>query len=271
MPAIEQAADLLKAGKLKLATELVVEDLKNRPADVRLRTFLFELLCFAGEWVRAEKQLEVIGHQDIDSEIGVQAYRNAIQAERTRRLVFQEGAQPHFFLEPPGYVDLQLRALAEMRTNQGPRGSEAYLRAQSQWPTIRGKINGKEFNGLRDCNDLLGPILEIIVRDQYAWLPIEQVARIELDSPTKLRDSIWVSAQVEMIDGTYGQMFLPALYAGSSSYSSEDIQLGRKTDWIEVASQVFEAVGLRMFFTDEFEQPLLGIRSMELARVEQNA
>lgn len=271
MPAIEKAADFLKAGRLKLAIELVIDDLRNRPADVRLRTFLFELLCFAGEWDRAEKQLEVIGHENVDSEIGVQVYRNVINAERARRLVFQGGAQPHFFMDPPGYVDLQLVALAELRVSQGQRGKEAYLDAQSQWPSIGGNINGKEFNAIRDCNDLLGPILEIIVRDQYAWLPIEQVSRIGLKSPTKLRDSIWVSAQVEMIDGTFGRMFIPALYVGSQNHSSEGIKLGRNTDWVEVVDQVFEAIGLRMFFTEEFEQPLLGIRSMEFKRTEQIA
>ena len=230
MTGIEEAADLLKVNKLKAAIELVAEDLRNHPADVRSRTFLFELLCFAGEWARAEKQLEIMRHQNADSEIGVQVYANAIKAERARRLVLEEGVHPHFFMYPPGYVDLQLGALAEIRTSHGQHGHEAYLRAQSQWPTIRGKINGKEFNGLRDCNDLLGPILEIIVRDQYAWLPMEQISKIELGSPTKLRDSIWVSAQIEMINGTQGRMFIPALYAGSSSHSSGDIQLGRKTD-----------------------------------------
>lgn len=55
MTGIEEAADLLKVNKLKAAIELVAEDLRNHPADVRSRTFLFELLCFAGEWARAEK------------------------------------------------------------------------------------------------------------------------------------------------------------------------------------------------------------------------
>lgn len=268
MTGIEEATGLVRAGQLGFAIEHVVQDVKGRPTDVRLRILLFELLCFSGDWARAEKQLEVIGHQNVDSEIGVQVYRHAIKAERDRRQVLQEGVQPHFFIEPPGYVDLQLKALAEMRASHGQRGREAYMHAKSQWPMLKGKLNGKDFSGFRDSNDLLGPILEVIVRDQYAWLPFEQVSRMELDSPKKLRDSIWVSAQLEMIDGTAGRMFIPALYASSADHGSEDIKLGRKTDWLEVVDHVFEAIGLRMFFTDEFEQPILGTHTIEFCKVE---
>jgi len=38
----------------------LLAELRDNPTDARRRTFLFELLCFAGEYERADKQLEVL-------------------------------------------------------------------------------------------------------------------------------------------------------------------------------------------------------------------
>ena len=43
-----KARELLQAGRLSAAVAALSEEVKLHPADVQLRTFLFELLCFAG-------------------------------------------------------------------------------------------------------------------------------------------------------------------------------------------------------------------------------
>ena len=57
------AASLYKAGQLRPAIEALALELRHQPADTRRRTFLFELLCFAGEYERASKQLDVLLEQ----------------------------------------------------------------------------------------------------------------------------------------------------------------------------------------------------------------
>ena len=54
------AQELFQAGKLNEAVQALGAELRDNPTDVRRRTFLFELLCFAGEYDRAEKQLDVL-------------------------------------------------------------------------------------------------------------------------------------------------------------------------------------------------------------------
>jgi len=54
-----KADELLRAGQLDEAIASLGVELRGNPADVQRRTFLFELLCFAGEHDRAEKQLDV--------------------------------------------------------------------------------------------------------------------------------------------------------------------------------------------------------------------
>src|SRR3982751_6091845 len=105
---MNKAKDLLAAGHLNEAIEELLSHVKSNPSDSASRTFLFELSCLAGDWDRAERQLDVIGQQSAQSELGVMVYRANISAERERRRVFSEGAQPHFLREPPAYVDLHI-------------------------------------------------------------------------------------------------------------------------------------------------------------------
>ena len=103
------AEELLRAGHLSAAVEQLNQDVRSRPADVQRRTFLFELLCFVGDYQRAGLQLEVLGQQSATAEIGVQVYRHILTAEQTRHQLFSEGVQPAFLFPPPAYASLILR------------------------------------------------------------------------------------------------------------------------------------------------------------------
>ena len=93
------AKELLDAGHLSAAVEQVNQEVRLHPIDSRLRTFLFELLCFAGDFQRAERQLDVISQQDAKAEVGVQVYRNVLIAEKARRRLFAEGLCPRFLFD----------------------------------------------------------------------------------------------------------------------------------------------------------------------------
>jgi len=86
--------ELFRAGRLTDAIKALSAELRDNPTDVRRRTFLFELLCFAGEYERADKQLEVLAQAGPQSEMGVLLYRSALFAERQRQDVFERGEFP---------------------------------------------------------------------------------------------------------------------------------------------------------------------------------
>src|SRR5947209_9402883 len=135
-----QAKELFEAAKLRDAIEQLISEVKANPTDASRRTFLFELLCFAGEWDRAEKQLDVIGHQSTQAELGVMVYRANIKAERERRRLFEEGVQPHFLKEPPAYVDMHVAAINQMREGKLSEARATLDRAEEERPAISGKI-----------------------------------------------------------------------------------------------------------------------------------
>ena len=51
--------------------------MKSDPRDLKSRIFLFELFCFAGEFQRAQRQLDAVAQTsgDVKIEMGAQAYR----------------------------------------------------------------------------------------------------------------------------------------------------------------------------------------------------
>jgi len=259
---MSKAKLLYQQGKLRDAIEELTKEVKASPGNTELRTFLFELLCFAGEWERAERQLDVISHQNPAAQMSIDVYRNNIRAERERQRLFSDGTAPHFFTEPPPYVDLLLSAIKVMH---GPLNddSQALLdRVEEERPRLAGKVDDVPFQDVRDCDDLTAPVLEVFVNDKYTWVPFEQISRIEISEPRKLRDLLWPSARIEARDGTVAQVYLPALYAGSSTHQNDDVKLGRRTEW-NAFGDVVRGAGSRVLFVDDDERAIIDVRTIE--------
>ena len=58
------AKELLRAGQLAAAIDASVEEVKRRPTDLDAREFLCELLILGGDLERADKHMDVLGHQN---------------------------------------------------------------------------------------------------------------------------------------------------------------------------------------------------------------
>src|ERR1700682_5646423 len=118
------AQQLFQAGKLNEAVQALGAELRDNPTDARRRTFLFELLCFAGEYPRAEKQLDVLAGDGNQAELGALLYRAALHAGRIREGIFEKGDYP----APPL-----------------PNGVR-----------ISGTVNGKPFESISDADPRIG-------------------------------------------------------------------------------------------------------------------
>ncbi len=265
-----QAKELFQAGKLNEAIEELLLEVKANPNDEARRTFLFELSCFAGDWERAERQLDVIGHQSAQAELGVMVYRANMKAEQERRRVFDEGVQPHFLREPPAYVDLHVAAIGQICRGQMAEARATLDRAEEERPAIAGKFDGQDFQDFRDYDDRLGPVLELIVKDKYAWLPFEQIKLLEISPPRQLRDMIWASARIEALDGTIGEVYVPTLYPGTSVSPNDQVRLGRMTDWKQVSEDLYSAVGQRLFLVDGGDRSLFEAKQVEFTAAGQS-
>jgi type VI secretion system protein ImpE len=268
---MSKAKTLYESGDIQAAIAELIQEVKSRPTDLVSRTSLFEMFCIAGEWDRALKQLDVIGQQGPDADLSVQVFRHNIKAERDRERLFSEGLAPHFLSEPPAYVDLHLDAINRLRTGNTTEAREILDRAEEDRPAFLGKISEKEFQDFRDADDLVGPVLEIIVHDKYTWLPIEQVSRIEIIEPKQLRDLIWASATIETTNKTLGEVFIFSLYTGSNKHPNGQVQLGRMTDWKQISEDLYQAIGLRLYLVGDEEKTIFQLRSVEFNHDKQEA
>ena len=123
----------------------------------------------------------------------------------------------------------------------------------------------RSFRTFRDYDDRVGPVLELIVKDKYVWLPFEQIKRMEISPPKQLRDMLWASARIEALDGTIGEVYVPTLYAGTSACENDQVRLGRMTDWKQFSDDLSTAVGLRLFLIDGEDRSLFEAQSVEFA------
>lgn len=259
----DKIKELLGVADLVGAIDAVTQQVKTKPMDTGLRTTLFELLCFAGEFDRAGKQLDVLEQQRPQRDLGVQVYRNCLKAERERQRLYAQGTHPHFLNEPPAYVDLQLEAFSHCCSGNYAETRSLLDKAEEERPALTGKFNGNPFRDFRDTDDFTGAVLEAVVHDKYTWIPFEQIRRLEVTSPKNLRDILWATARLESIKGVQGEVLLPALYTGTSKHPNGQVRLGRMTDWNKLNEDLYQAVGLRTFLVDDQDHSIFEAKSIE--------
>ena len=227
------ARELYAAGRLDSAIETLGAELRGNPLDAQRRTFLFELLAFAGQYDRAEKQLDVLARGGADAELAVLPYRAALQAERIREHMFATGDFPTGAVPAP----------------------------------VAGTLNGAPFLSIEDADPRLGARLEVIAGGRYLWIPFAHVASVRIEAPTRLRDVRWLPARIatnaSVRDLELGEVLLPALTAGAQRHTDPEIRLGKATDWEELPNDGgFAPVGQKVWRIDGEYVPLLQIRDL---------
>ena len=249
------AKELYRAGRLKEAVLALNAEVRDNPTDAKRRTFLFELLCFSGEFDRAEKQLHVLSQDSGEAQLATVLYLSALHAERTRQDLFQKRDFP---------------------THPGDDAS-----------VLSGAINGQPFQEISDADPRIGPRLEVYAAGAYLWIPFKHVESIEMEAPTKLRDLFWIPALVRTGPSfkamELGEVLLPALTVFACRNEDENVRLGRTTIWDVPSRDVpsrdlpsrdlpsrdregaIDAIplGQKMFLVDDEEFPILEVRKIE--------
>jgi type VI secretion system protein ImpE len=233
---------LFDAGKLNAAIEALGSELRDNPTDTQRRTFLFELLCFAGNHDRAEKQLDILASGGMEVGMGVLLYRSALHAERVRADMFRKQTFP---------------------MDSAPSGDAS------------GTLNGKAFTSIEDGDPRIGARLEVFAAGQYTWIPWQHVASLKIEAPKRLRDLLWTPATLRTSEAFRGQelgeILLPALTPLSFDSADDELRLGRATDWAEQPEGDFIPVGQKMLLIDGEQVPLLSIRELEIHQAEKAA
>lgn len=223
---------LYREGKLREAIKALGEELRANPLDAKRRTFLFELLLFAGEFDRAEKQLDLLAGANAEAAAGTLLYRSALHAERTRQSMFANHETPPL-------------------TEEAIHG---------------GELNGKPFGEIGDSDPRIGANLEVFLAGSYTWIPIHYLRKLEVEPPSNLRDLVWARARVETSSDfrlqELGEVLLPVLCPMSSNHADELVNLGRESAWEPDEKYGEIPYGAKLMVVDGVDVPLLAIRSI---------
>ncbi len=253
----------LDKGNLSAAIESALGLVKSNPTAYAGRAFLFELSLFSGDWDRADRQLDVIGHQDANSAIGSLIFRQNLSAERDRIKFFSEGKRPETPDEPTGYINDLFTANDLIREGKTAEARELLDKVEEERPAFSCTVNGEGFSDFRDYNEPTMCAFEAIIKDAYVWLPFESVKKLEFIERKSLRDVYWPQASFQLTNGTSGELFLPSLYVNTWKNSDDQIRLGRSVDWREVGDDIYLGEGTRIFTMDGKDKPILDITTIE--------
>lgn len=228
--------ELFRAGRLQDAIQTLGGELRNDPTDEKRRVFLFELLCFAGEWQRAEKQLNVLAGATAGAGMGALVYRSAIAGERNRQVFFEN----------------RQYAVPSEGPDPAPKP---------------GRLNGEPFQTIEDADPRIGARLEIFLAGEYLWVPFAHLRSVTIGAPRLLRDLLWSSAAVmagpELRGQDFGEIIIPNLYPFSWRHAREAVKLGRETDWA-ASDGGDEPYGQKLLVLDgKRVVPFLEVRSLE--------
>lgn len=226
------ARELFQAGRLDEAIESLGVEIRSDPTDAQRRAFLFELLAFAGNHDRAEKQLDVLGGASTQAGLGALTYKAALHADRLRTDMFTRGPLPEG--APPS--------------------------------AVAGTLNGQPFTSLEDADPRVGARLEVFAGGQYLWLPLEHVASLRLERPARLRDLLWAPAKLLAGPGfrgvELGEVLLPVLTPLAAAHVDPLVRLGRMTVWDALPDGRPAPAGQKLLLVDGEEVPLLEIREL---------
>ncbi len=261
--------EFYQAGKLNEAIEAAFSGVKAHPADSDQRGFLCELLCYAGDLERADKQLDTIGHQDPQSIIGLSMFRQLIRGEVARQEFFEKGRVPEVVREPSEVIRLHLEASISMREDNPAEAAEKLAEAEEKRIHVRGTCDGQAFDDWRDLNDMTACVFEVITSTgKYYWVPVEAVEVIEFRKPERPRDLLWRRAHMVVKDGPDGEVFLPTLYLNTHRNEDDQLRLGRGTDWADQENGPTIGVGQRMYLVGEEAKPILQMERVEFEQPE---
>jgi type VI secretion system protein ImpE len=273
------AVEALRVGDLNRALGDLQNEVRASPDEPRHRIFLFQLLSVLGQWDRALTQLGVVRDLDAGAAPMARTYQEAIRCEALRRGVFAGERSPMILGEPEPWMAQMVEAIRVSKGGDAGAAQQMRARALEEAPTSAGKIavagdpqlsadeSETSFEWIADADSRLGPLLEVILNGKYYWVPFQRIARIDIDAPTDLCDTVWLPARFLWTNQGQGVGMIPVRYPGSEENDNGQIRLARLTEWRESGEEVYEGIGQRILATEQGEYPILNVRRIEFESV----
>lgn len=253
--------DAFAEGRLTDAVSLQEAAVTEHPDDPTARLFLVELLVFAGRLDEARSHLALIESDDPAWPASARAFRRLIRIEKRRSVAIR---RPLILPEPiPPHAKRRWLAVKRLRDADPDEAVRLVDAADAATPEVRGFLDGREFESLRDADERFASVLEAAVGGDYVWFPWEAVRRVKLEPARYTLDRLYRPAEVQLTDGTARRVHLPLVYPTSSAADGV-FAVGLETDYVCPDGGPTRCIGGKLLLVDDEEVPLADCRMIEI-------
>lgn len=256
--------EFLAAGQLRQAVRFQQQLVEESAGDSAARLRLAELHALAGYPKRARKELFQIESVDPDWPASRdQFYQNFLAIYRrekpSRPVIFGEVSQTR-------HARCRWRAWQQAIEGNLTAARQLIDLADSLSPAVSGHIDGAEFDGLRDTDDIFGSVFELLFQGNSLWLPFEYVRSIRLLPAEGILDAVYRPVEVKLAEGGNLIGIIPVVYPGSAR-RSDLYALGWESDWNDETG-ITQGIGGRTFMAGDSEFTLNECRQIDITMAE---
>lgn len=248
-----------------LATAIAAQSaaVQAQPNDLAGRLLLAELHTFAGQWADAEAELAHLPGDDPSWQPFVEHYRSILRAEQHRQRLFHANDEPSLIIAPNEELQARLQALRawQQGDSQGVIDALDYAESLAEW--LYGHVNGREFDGLRDADELYATTLEVFLAGECVWLPLSEIWSLRLLPMTTLWEEMYRQAEVTLRDRSTLTVVLPTRYIDSHTHAEAEIQWGLDADWTDEHGPI-RGWGARLWLIDDEELTLRDFEQLDI-------
>jgi type VI secretion system protein ImpE len=192
--------------------------------------------------------------------------------------VFAGERSPLLFGEPEPWMAQMLEAQRLTAQGKWSQAQDLRSRALEEAPAVPGEVTPRRrdasteepaaqpFEWIADADTRLGPMLEAVVNGRYYWVPFQRIALLHLESPTDLRDLVWLPVHFQWTNGGETVGFVPTRYPGSEAAEDDFLRMARKTEWLQREAETFLGLGLRCLATENGDFALTEIARIQMTR-----
>lgn len=245
---MDAIAQRLSEGQLEEAIARAQDILRSKPAAVEVRASLIELLCLDGQLERADEMLMSLAKYQPAWLAGAANLRQLMRAEHARQALVG-GQLADDVVATSGEA---LEALVQVQAGLAAGDLHAAEVAATELEQARSPARfrvGEAEGDLRDCDDSLNGFFEGLGADGHYYLwAWSSIRTIDFHPVTTPVERIWRRADVELLDGRRGEIFVPLTYSRSLTPHQK---LGRETDWQNHSDSLVTGLGLKLFLVGD--------------------
>ena len=245
----------------------VTRQIQANPANADLRAAFVQLLCLAGNWSRAQTQLQSWLALSPQAQPTVNLLQQAIAGELQRDAVLRGVVQPVLPGSAWHWCDTLLAALQAETAGDVARGSalraDALERAAANPGTATQQDQPTAFSWLMDGDSRFGPVCEVINQGRYYWIPFAAIREMQFQTPASVTDLVWRHTRVQLVDGSEQVCQIPARYPLLAG-ADERFLRASVTEWQTLGTDDHQFIGQgqKMWLSDSAEFPLLTLQQV---------